>query len=92
MIPVLELHQFYDSDSDSRKKWNHNTYRYVMIPRTGTDSRIEFFIMAKVPIPVQNTAKNGITALLTYVTQKNVPSAVVYYYCTWYVFLHDRHF
>ena len=24
------------------------------------------------------------------VTQKNVPSEVVYYYCAWYVFLCDR--
>ena len=29
---------------------------------------------------------------VTSVTQKNVPSAVVYYYCTWYVFLRDRRY
>ena len=36
-IPEPELHTFSeiddsDSNSDSRKKWNHNTYRGVMIP------------------------------------------------------------
>ena len=29
---------------------------------------------------------------ITSVTQKNVPSAVVYYYRTWYVFLRDRRY
>ena len=29
------------------------------------------------------------TVILTSVMQKNVPSAVVIYYCAWYVFLHD---
>ena len=29
---------------------------------------------------------------LTSVTQKNVPGAVVYYNCAWYVFLHDRRY
>ena len=27
------------------------------------------------------------TQMITSVTQKNVPSTVVYYYCAWYVFL-----
>ena len=40
MIPVPEsipepekqkISEIYDSDSDSRKKWNHNTYRGVMV-------------------------------------------------------------
>ena len=30
--------------------------------------------------------------ILTSVTQKNVPSAVVYYYYAWYVFLRDRRY
>ena len=30
--------------------------------------------------------------LVTSVTQKNVPSAIVYHYCAWYVFLRDRHY
>ena len=29
---------------------------------------------------------------LTSVTQKNVPSAIVTYYCVWYVFLRDRRY
>ena len=29
---------------------------------------------------------------LTSVTQKNVPSALVIYYCAWYVFLRDRRY
>jgi hypothetical protein len=29
-------------------------------------------------------------SLVTSVTQKTVPSAVVYYYCAWYVFLCNR--
>ena len=33
-----------------------------------------------------------VSPLLTSVTQKNVPSAVVYCYCAWYVFLRDRRY
>ena len=29
---------------------------------------------------------------LTSVPQKNVPSAVIIYYCAWYVFLRDRRY
>ena len=32
------------------------------------------------------------TSRLTSVTQKNVPSAIVIYYCAWYVFLRDRRY
>ena len=34
----------------------------------------------------------GNESFITSVTQKNVPSAVVYYYCAWYVFLRDRRY
>ena len=33
-----------------------------------------------------------IRPLLTSVTQKNVPSAVVIQYCAWYVFLRNRRY
>ena len=34
--------------------------------------------------------KTFIDNVVTSVPQKNVPSAVVIYYCAWYVFLRDR--
>ena len=30
--------------------------------------------------------------MITSVTQKNVPSALLYYYCAWYVFLRNRRY
>ena len=37
-------------------------------------------------------ALTGELGQVTSVTQKNVLSAVVYYYCAWYVYLRDRRY
>ena len=63
-IPEPELHTFSeiddsDSNSDSRKKWNHNTYRGVMIPWLESIPESEP-IMGMIPIPVPIPRKNGI--------------------------------
>ena len=63
-IPEPELHTFSeiddsDSNSDSRKKWNHNTYRGVMIPWLESIPESEPN-MGMIPIPVPIPRKNGI--------------------------------
>ena len=59
-----ELHHFSeiddsDSDSDSRNKWNHNTYRGVKVPGLESIPDSEPF-MGMIPIPVPIPRKNGI--------------------------------
>ena len=55
-IPEPELHHFSEiddsnSDSDSRNKWNHNTYRIVKFTGLELIPESESF-MGMIPIPV----------------------------------------
>ena len=58
LVPEPELHHFSeiddsDSDSDSRNKWNHNTYRGVKVPGLESIPELEpFMSMFAILVPI----------------------------------------